>query len=249
MNTLPAPVLPTESGGRLEPLRPLDTEAVARAMAEYQKGLSAILEPFDYQTFIDRDGQQRSFVKRSGWRKIAMWFGLDLQLMNQTIERDERGLPLRAKVVARAKAPNGRCADGDGYCSAYERRFSKPENDIPATASTRAMNRAISNLVGMGQTSAEELDGSVEPTLEIPTWARSATPERIDLLRDNLAAIGLDPNSTQALITAWAKAFESIPDLIVQVARGIAAGLHHQQDTSTEEVIDDAQVVNSHTPE
>jgi hypothetical protein len=68
--------------------------------------------------------------------------------------------PLRAEVWARAIAPSGRSMDGDGYCSVDEERFSGPrgnksklENDLRATATTRAMNRAISGLVGMGEVS------------------------------------------------------------------------------------------------
>jgi hypothetical protein len=55
-------------------------------------------------------------------------------------------------------------SDADGYCSADESRFKnakgrqKIENDLRATATTRAKNRAISDLVGMGEVSAEEVE-------------------------------------------------------------------------------------------
>ena len=249
MTSLPAPIVEPEQSGRLEPLRPLETAAVAQAMAAYQEGLASILVDSDYQTFVDKDGEKKSFPKKSAWRKIGLWFGLDLQLMEQTVERDEHGLPLRAYVVYRAKAPNGRFADGDGRCSKHERRFSKPENDIPGTAATRALNRAVSNLVGLGQTSAEELDGSVEPGIEPPAWTQPASVERIEALHGYLADTGLDEAHVQGLITAWATAYQSIPDLIVQVARGLAGAVHHQQQHASCEVIDDAQVVDLEHPQ
>jgi hypothetical protein len=143
-------------------------------MTAYQEGLKSILDESDWQSFTERKtGEKRRFLKRSGWRKIAFWFGLDLQIISSEVERDANGNPLRARVIARATHPNGRRSDGDGYCSIRERGFSKPENDIPATAATRAINRAISNLVGMGDVSAEEVEGA--EVLEQP-YGPAATP-------------------------------------------------------------------------
>jgi hypothetical protein len=129
-------------------------------MEEYQRGLHALLDESDWQSFRDKSGDKQAFCKRSGWRKIATWFELSLETRSIEVERDTDGNPLRARVIARAIAPNGRYAEGEGACAADERRFSKLEHDLQATAATRAINRAISNLVGLGAVSAEELDGS-----------------------------------------------------------------------------------------
>ncbi|GIW70273.1 MAG: hypothetical protein KatS3mg101_1020 [Patescibacteria group bacterium] len=74
--------------------------------------------------------------------------------------------------TCRAIAPNGRSAIGVGSCDAFEKAFKKngeyvdkfgrPANpnsihNIRATAETRAFNRAVSNLVGGGEVSAEEV--------------------------------------------------------------------------------------------
>lgn len=156
------------TGTALEPvardtvIAPLDTTQVQIAMNRYQDGLKSILNDSDYQEFSDRHGEVKKFPKRSAWRKIAFWFNLDLEIVSEEVERDHRGEPVRAKVRARAIHPNGRYADGDGGCSIRERRFTKPEHDIPATAATRAINRAVSNLVGMGEVSAEEAEGDEE---------------------------------------------------------------------------------------
>lgn len=145
-----------------EVLRPLlDPQEAEANMAAYQQLCRAILKDSDYQT-AERG---KKFVKKSGWRKIATYYGLSVEIISLDIDRDDNGLPLRATVVARATAPNGRVSDGDGYCSADESRFNrqqgrqKLENDLRATATTRAKNRAISDLVGMGEVSAEEVTG------------------------------------------------------------------------------------------
>jgi hypothetical protein len=160
---------------RYTPVRPLPVHEVARAMHEYQQGIAAVVDASDWQVFVDRGGGDRRFLKRSGWRKIATWFGLDLLVGSAVVERDEQGRPLRARVIGRAVHPNGRTCEDVGACSVDERHFSKPEHDLVSTATTRALNRAIANLVGMGDLSAEELDSDgdvIVPTL--PEWAQAA---------------------------------------------------------------------------
>lgn len=141
-------------------IMPLDVTQTRAAMTMHQQQLHEIVNDTDWQEFADKQGNVRRFLKRSGWRKIAFWYALDISILHVDLERSEAGQVIRAHVVARASHPNGRFADGDGGCSANERGFAKPEHDIAAVAVTRATNRAISNLVGMGEASAEELDGT-----------------------------------------------------------------------------------------
>lgn len=143
-----------------EMMRPIaNAEEATKFAVEHQELLRAVLDESDYQT-AERG---RKFVKKSGWRKIATHYGLTLTIQSMEVERDEEGHAVRATVIARAVAPNGQTQDGDGYCSIEESRFAngrgrqKLENDLRATATTRAKNRAISDLVGMGEVSAEEI--------------------------------------------------------------------------------------------
>jgi hypothetical protein len=167
---------------RSEVIRPLDADQLVESFEQYQALLPKLLDASDYQAA----GRGKRFVKKSGWRKIATAFDLDVQIIRSLVERDENGQPCRAEVWARAIAPSGRSMDGDGYCSVDEERFSGPrgnrsklENDLRATATTRAMNRAISGLVGMGEVSAEEVSGGNHDTTEIPVppWALEASIE------------------------------------------------------------------------
>jgi hypothetical protein len=162
---------------RSEVIRPLSTDDLVESFQAYQDMLPRLLQADDYQDA----GRGNKFVKKSGWRKIATAFDLDVQLIRSIVERDAAGVPQRAEVWARAIAPSGRSMDGDGYCSIEEDRFSGPrgnksklENDLRATATTRAMNRAISGLVGMGAVSAEEV-GPADMKSEAPAWAAPAT--------------------------------------------------------------------------
>jgi len=64
--------------------------------------------------------------------------------------------------ILRATAPNGVYTDGDGHCSIWEDGYSNSYHNVKSTAFTRAKNRAISDLVGGGEVSADEIKGDGE---------------------------------------------------------------------------------------
>ena len=186
----PAELVPAPSAGVL---KPFDVREVRDSMEAYQRGLKSLLDDSDYQDA----GDGNRFVKKSGWRKIATWFGLTVEVRSQHVERDDDG-PQRATVIARAIAPNGRAMDGDGHCDRGEPRFrsararQKLENDLIGTATTRAKNRAIADLVGMGDVSAEEVDST-------PAVPEAGVPASADLLQTARAALDWVFDSDQAL--------------------------------------------------
>lgn len=165
---------------RSEVIRPLNADDLVESFAAYQELLPKLLTESDYQS---AEAGKR-FVKKSGWRKIATAFDLDVQLVAEEVERDpDTGRILRAKTTMRATAPSGRVMDGDGYCTIEEfkgRRATNPklENDLRGTAATRAKNRAISDLVGMGEVSAEEVDAGHHEAGP-PHGPAVADPERV----------------------------------------------------------------------
>jgi hypothetical protein len=61
-----------------------------------------------------------------------------------------------------------------------------------ATATTRAMNRAISGLVGMGEVSAEEVDAGGYHAPAVPAAAMS-TPDQYEQIKALFKASGADP--------------------------------------------------------
>lgn len=137
---------------------PLVNPAAARqAIQQYEALKAAIVQPSDIQRIQGRD-----FLKKAFWRRVATCFGLSLDLVSEQRGHDEKG-SLYYSVIYRAIAPNGRTMTADGYCSTSEPgRVGWPEHNVRATAHTRAKNRAISDLVGGGEVSADEVPEYVE---------------------------------------------------------------------------------------
>ncbi len=152
-------------------LTTIDGQVVATEPAERKIGMIRPLATPDealdaWQAFQDLKGklitqddvqqiQGRAFVKKGGWRKIAAAFGISTESMAE--DREDHGGWWLWRVRVRATAPNGRYCEGTAGCASNERRFSHPEHDVYAQAFTRACNRAISDLVGGGEVSAEEM--------------------------------------------------------------------------------------------
>lgn len=131
------------------------------AFKEHQELVKRLLEDSDYQEI-----QGKKFPKKSAWRKLAVAYGVSFEIRSQNIVRedpdDPKSKPIFAEFVVRAIAPNERFSDGWGCCDITEARFNKglsKQHDLIATAETRAKNRAASDLFGMGEVSAEEMDG------------------------------------------------------------------------------------------
>jgi len=101
--------------------------------------------------------QGKPYVKRSGWRKFSLAFNLTDEILQREREITEEGFVWRFTV--KATAPNGRSVVAVGSCSSTERDFAHDEHDIYAIAHTRAKNRGISDLIGSGEVSAEEMGG------------------------------------------------------------------------------------------
>ncbi|KAL3628628.1 hypothetical protein CASFOL_027674 [Castilleja foliolosa] len=117
---------------------------------DYQNAAMAILEKNDYTMLSGNP-----YIKKSGWRKISFYFNVSYEIKDKTIEFDENRNVQRAEFIARAHMQGGRFSDGWGSCERREKRFSKPNHDIPSTAETRAKTRACqvtcSELESIGQ--------------------------------------------------------------------------------------------------
>jgi hypothetical protein len=143
----------TTQRGMLMPLA--SAEEAQLAISAYEELKTAIVRPDDLQVI-----QGRPFLKKSFWRRVAACFGLSLELVHE--ERLLLDGKLAYRATYRAIAPNGRSMDGDGMCMQGE-KGSMIEHNIRAIAHTRAKNRAISDLVGGGEVSADEMPDEDEP--------------------------------------------------------------------------------------
>ncbi len=160
LQTIDGTVLATEPV-RPTMIRPLATPDEAYdAWQAFQQLKARIVTKEDTQHV---GGQDR--ITKSGWRKIGAAFGISTEALREERRAHADGNGFVWECVVRAIAPNGRYADGLGSFDTRERRMAHLEHDARATAFTRACNRAISDLVGGGEVSAEEIKAEAAPTL------------------------------------------------------------------------------------
>lgn len=142
--------------------------------------------------------QGQPYINKKGWRLVALATGLSLEIVEppKRIEaEDEEGKYYTWIFHVRATAPNGRYAEAWGACSSRDTFFSVKdgkrrksseidESDIIHTAQTCAFNRAISDLVGGGEVSAEEIKVNLEQNPK-------ATTRQINYLKRLLMEAGI----------------------------------------------------------
>lgn len=168
----------------------VDIEHAAAAQRNFNELVEALLEPSDYQTI---GGVPKK--KKSAWRKLARAFNISDKIVEKEIIREDDYQIISAWFMVEATLPNGRKGIGIGDCSIFDKirkyptdkypadtetpshfelrkRFNNAEHDILTTAHTRAKSRAIADLVGGGEVSAEELDGLINKPKSRPTPAR-----------------------------------------------------------------------------
>jgi len=159
----------------LKPIQSIDT--IVEAYHEYNRLKERLLTASDYQTI-----KGKTCIKKSGFRKLACAFGISTEITRENRINFEKYFVY--EVTCRATAPNGRFVEACASCSSIEKDFAHLENDVRATAQTRASNRAISDLIGWGEVSAEELEDTkqdkslvVKPTVTEP---ETVTPESLE---------------------------------------------------------------------
>ena len=131
-----------------------DVDWAVETMRRFQELKRRLLEKSD--TVVKGD---REYPKKSGCRKYALAFRLSLQTMR--IEHESIGDEKVARVWTRATAPDGVFVDGYGVCDSETVRKSKMDaswHNVESKAQTRSYNRAILDLVGGGEVSAEEME-------------------------------------------------------------------------------------------
>lgn len=150
----------------------VDVDGAKDFMDNYQDLVKALLEPSDYQMV---KGVPKK--KKSAWRKLATAFNITDEIVEKTIIREDNHQIISAWFMVKAVLPNGRSSIGVGDCSIFDKikyddsdtpsnfelrkRFNNAEHDVLTTAHTRAKSRAISDLIGGGEVSAEELEGGL----------------------------------------------------------------------------------------
>ena len=154
-------------------LASLDTEGQQAMARAYDAACKALIGPNDVQ--MDKG---REFKKKSAWRKLARHFGLSTAVTG--VQKEYLGDVFLATVTVKATGPWGQSSDAVGACATDEATGRRVITiaDAIATAETRATNRAVSNLIAMGEVSAEEIgDRSPAPAPRAPHVAAHNTAD------------------------------------------------------------------------
>ena len=159
----------------------MSVEQATAAWDHYQKLCASILTDDDHAMI-----QGKRVKRKSAWRKLGRFYSLSEEDVVEDIHRGEDGRIIWARYKVRMTAPNGQaewgshgahflekcCPVREGKDCDNTRRDHRHcvrscdgyvhwghDGDIAALAHTRAKNRAIADLIGCGETSAEEMDG------------------------------------------------------------------------------------------
>lgn len=136
---------------------------VKEALANFRE-----FQSFKDEVLTDEDKKpigNKPYIWKPGWRKIKTACNLSLEILDLDPSDGTKGKRTMFDngdymwtYSVRAIAPNGVFADAEMSCSSTETfARGKAETAIQAMAQTRAYNRAISDLVGGGEVSYEEM--------------------------------------------------------------------------------------------
>jgi hypothetical protein len=204
----------------VQPVSPLVTaEEAARRWQLFEDLKKKILIPWgeantDYQRIRVQEKQpdgrfktvEKDFIKRSGFRKLAVFFGLsDRIVREERIDRADGSFMWR--IIVEIQATNGRLCTGVGICDSRERKFAHSEHDVYAIAQTRAKNRGISDMIAGGIISAEEAEEApeesekkgVKPEARAPSSAKPRIPTTLEEVEYRLGEHILELDKTLSL--------------------------------------------------
>lgn len=150
----------------------VDVKQAIEVFNKFTEFKQKLLSNDDY-LYIGKDGKPTvkkpsasEYIKKSGWRKFSTVFNLDCQILGKSreVHEDPEGLYYVWTYVVRVTAPNGRFQDAEGAATSRDPFFTKGGKQIPEEknimlkAQTIGFNRAISDLIGGGAKTAEELE-------------------------------------------------------------------------------------------
>ncbi len=108
------------------------------------------------------EGQGTPYIKRSGWRKLARFFGLSWSIEDVKEIKTENGYLYQAKV--KIWHPAGASVEAVGVATSEDKFFTKGgkreanKGNVLMKAITVALNRGISDILGSGEVSVEETE-------------------------------------------------------------------------------------------
>lgn len=234
---------------KVQDVRPVLTPDEARAaMQAYQDIVTAVTDEGDYQTFVDDKGKPHKFRKRSGWKKLERFFFVSVEVRSlRPFHRHNPNVCLRVKmpdafkdvpecgcpyfgVTATMRAidtRSGRFSENTGTCTLGERRVPAGASlhDLTTRAVNRGANRAVADLLGVSDPSAEEAQAeqgfSREERLALRTAWDEASPERRNQALQNMARAGAAGKDTrETYIDFLKKGSDDDYEAVLRLLRG-----------------------------
>lgn len=169
-------IMETETD-RTAVIRP-DVDGAGETMRLFQQLKRRVLDPEDTVKIQGKD-----YIKRSGWRKIALAFRVSTEILEERFDEPTSTWHVKARAYV-----GSRHADEVGSCDMTGdlHGISSSAHNARAKAATRAINRAISDLVGGGELSAEEMEGAAQQAdttqQGVPASQSKITEKQLDLV-------------------------------------------------------------------
>lgn len=173
--------------------RPIVTPAMAaqvvREWEELKKAIGLESDIRREKRWTKNGEVEIAYYKKSYWRKAATFLGLSIDAAEGSEKFEVVGGVKLASVVYTCTGPNGRHVPGDGHCGSDEPgKAGWTLANLKATAHSRAYNRAVSNYIGGGEVSADEMDGEETAEVEKAVDQAPKAAEVMAQLRAGLAA-------------------------------------------------------------
>lgn len=160
-------LLTTNNGQQLVARPIVSPEQARTVIAEWAALKAAIATESDVYR-EERGGKVVEYYKKSYWRKAATFLGITVEATPGSERFEVIGGAKVASVNYSASVP-GRKVTGDGHCGSDERGKERwTIANLLATAHSRAYNRAVSNCIGGGEVSADELEVVERPATPTP---------------------------------------------------------------------------------
>ena len=146
----------------VEIVAPIDVDRLAEAFKSFQEFKQRLLTKDDSVSIAGRQ-----YLKKSAWRKWALACGVSDEIVSfdrvPAQGKDQEG-NFSYRVLVRAfHEKSGRSSVGVAVASRKEKKdWAHEEHDVLTLAHTRAKNRAIADLVGGGEVTAEEMTTAQE---------------------------------------------------------------------------------------
>jgi hypothetical protein len=170
----------------LDIVAPIDVNRLAEAFRTFQEFKQRLLTKDDSITIAGRQ-----YLKKSAWRKWALACGVSDDIVSfervPAQGKDPEG-NFSYRVLVRAfHEKSGRSSAGVAVASRNEKKdWAHEEHDVFTLAHTRAKNRAIADLVGGGEVSAEEMTPgtSNQPEGPVPNARSPDQPWKVPVTKD-----------------------------------------------------------------